>query len=189
MLDEVEYIQSIFKINTDNPYVITDLAEEVEKIDSFDDFRSWLKININHFDAQYMNPFQKFTFLIRMYLRKQLELKNAERIENSKIFSKNFSYKVKQVSHLVDEKEILAQQIKLDGKQFFTDYEISQINKLGGLSACIRIQRSTSGADALAEKISEMAYDMMVSNIIEYKPKEETNHRVTDLISNIVEEK
>ncbi|NOR55529.1 MAG: hypothetical protein GQ531_04920 [Sulfurovum sp.] len=187
MLEKVEYIKSIFKIDLDNPYLITDIAEELVKIELFDDYRKWLKINLNHIDAQYKYGYQKFVFLTRMYLKKRLEFINAEMLLQSKAYAKELAYKVKEVSSLVEEKGLTFEYFKdTGGGAFFTDLEVSQLNKIGGLDSSIRLQKSLSGSDALADKLVLMAFDFLVTSIIEYKPQKKTTTEVSILVKNVV---
>ncbi len=186
MLAKVDYVKSIFKINTDNPYAITDIAEEIKKIDSFDDFREWLKANLNHLDIEYLNSFSKFIFLVRMYRKKKLELENKDRIQESKTFAKLLVKKVKQVAPIIEKNELAVKSIRLNGEQFFSDFELSQIGKLGGLSACVNLQKSVSGNDRLEEKLIAIMFDLLVDNIIEYKPQKKAKNKVTILIDEVI---
>jgi len=187
MLDKVEYIKSIFKIDSDNPYIVTDIAEELSKIDDFNNFRIWIKINLNHFDAQYMNPFHKFTFLIRLYQEQRLELVNAGRITKSREYAIELSTKVKSVSAYVLEKGATYHQLKTkDKREFFTSFDKSQLEKVGGLISAVNLQKSISGADALADKIEELAYELIITNTIEYKPQKKSSSSVEKLLDGVV---
>ena len=186
MIEKVEYIASIFKIDVDNSYIVTDIAEELSKIDSFDDFREWLKGNVNHVDAQFMNPYKTFTFLVHKYLKKSLELKNTERIRNGKKYVIELSNKVRQVSYYVEDKGATYENFKINGKEAFSSFDKSQLDKVGGLLAAVRLQKSVSGADALADRLEELAYDLIVTNIIEYQSQDKTETNVNKLLNEAI---
>jgi hypothetical protein len=189
MIEKVEYIKSIFKIDADNPYVITDIADELVRVDHFDDYRKWLKSNVNHYDAQYLKPYEKFVFLTHKYLKQRLEIENSERITNGRMYALELSSKVKAVSNYVEEYGATYETLKLKGsdKELFSGFDKSQLAKVGGLISAVRLQKSISGTDALADKLEELAYELIVTNIIEYKPQKKTETCVSKLLDGVVE--
>lgn len=186
MVDKVEYIASIFKIDVNNQYVILDIAEELKRIDSFDHFRNWLKVNLNHYDAQYLKPYEKFIFLIRMYLKNRVESLNSERISKSRVHAFELAKKVKLVSPFVEDRGLDCKNFKTPtGEKFFSTFDVSQIDKVGGLLAAVRLQKSVSGSDALIEKLLELSHDLIVNNIIEFKSEEKQCDQIRDRLENI----
>lgn len=187
MIEKVEYIKSIFKIDADNSYLITDIAEELVKIEDFDNYRKWLKVNLNHYDSQYMKPFEKFVFLTQKYLKQRLEIENSERITNGRLYALELSSKVKAVSSYVEEYGATYEDLKLKGsdKELFSGFDKSQLAKVGGLQSAVQLQKSVSGSDALVDKLEQLAYDLIIYNIIEYKPSEMMSKQIKNRLSDV----
>lgn len=188
MVEKVEYIASIFKIDVNSQYAVLDIAEELRKIDSFDDFRNWLKVNLNHYDAQYLKPYEKFVFLTCKYINKRLEFENSERITKGKLYAIELSSKVKAVSYYVEERGATYEKLKIKNtnKEIFSSFDKSQLEKVGGLFVAVRLQKSISGTDALADKLEELAYDLIVTNTIEYEPQKKTENNVNKLLGEAI---
>ena len=180
-IEMVEYICSIFKLDNNNTFIILDVVHELEKINSFDTFRNWLKDNLNHFDTQYMNSYQKFMFLISKYLQVEFEHLNQERISESKKQALLLANKVKATTKIVEEldTEPKCENFKTpDGSCLFTVFEMSQIRKLGGIYVCVQWQKSVSGRDALVEKFEELFREIISQKSIAYQ---EVNDQKSDI--------
>lgn len=185
MIAKVDYIKSIFKITGDNPYVISDIADDMAGVQNFDDFRVWLKSNINHIDTQYMNGFQKFTFLAKEYKKQYAKRTNSSRLSKSQDTAKQIADKIRSVAHHLDiDPNLTPHHFQIDGKCYFSKFEISQIEKIGGLHRCVMLQKSVSGEDALLERLrDEMAGIVMVQALA--KPTEQTNVKVSKLMRGV----
>ncbi len=186
MQAKVEFVKTIFNLNVDNFHVVKSIADELTKIDDFDDYEKWIKDNLNSLDNQYMNAYKKFVFLTRKYLKQKLELVNKDRLKKSKTFAKTLAAKVKLVAPQIEENGLVVKQVKLDGEEFFTDFELSQLDKLGGLSACLRFQKSVSGSDDLEDKLIALMFDLLITDIIEYKPQKKTENMVNKLLGEAI---
>ena len=185
MLAKVDYIKSVFKITEQNPYITTDIAEELAKVEDFNEFRKWLKINLNHLDTQYMNGFTKFNFLARMYL--QSHQVDKARLAESSSFAKSLAEKIRSVSsYVLDNNNLKCENFVSDKECIFTDFEQTHLAKIGTLLQCVKIQRSVSGEDPLFEKLNKNMQQIVINDSIGYKPKEKTTHRVTSLIGGMV---
>jgi hypothetical protein len=187
MEEKVEYIAAIFKIDASNTYLIIDIADDLSKVNNFDDYRKWLKTNLNHLDAKFLKPYEKFVFLTQKYIKQKLETENSERINKGREHAIELSNKVRCVSHYVVEHGATYSNFKTkDGVEAFSSFEQSQLEKVGGLLASVRLQKSISGADALADRLEELAYDLIVTNIIEYKSQKKTDNSVSKLLDGTI---
>jgi len=161
MINKIEYIKDIFNIKGENKHIIISIAEEIDKIEDFNDFRNWIKINLNHADTKYIKSFDKFIFLMNLYMKEYIEFKNRKRIKNGKKYAKKLSNKIKQISHLVENETLSILNIKTkNNKDFFNDFDKSQIKKIGGIKSAVNLQKSISGSDALNDKLEKLAYNL-----------------------------
>lgn len=186
MIEKVEFIKSIFNMKKDNAYEIKGIVEELEKIEFFNDYQQWIKDNLSHPKTRYKIGYEKFMFLTRMYKTIRLELLNKDRLKKSRTFAKTLASKVKLVAPQIEENGLTVKEINLDGENFFTDFELSQLDKLGGLNACLRHQKRISGSDDLEDKLVALMYDILITDIIEYKPQEKTENNVNKLLGEAI---
>ncbi len=173
MVLKVDYIKRFFKIESDNPLVIKDIAEEIDKNGDFEDFRNWLKEYSNHIDFQYLNGFQRFIKLSELYSRKTAEANNQDRLGKSSSYAIKLAQKVKDVSnHVLDNNDLKYMHFVTPDGCFFSDFDIKQLDRVSSLLGCVRLQVSVSGEDELLNRLDENMKQIVMSNALGYTKKE-----------------
>lgn len=69
------------------------------------------------------------------------------------------------------------------GEQYFTDKEVKALSAIGSPLHCIRLQRSVSGRDMLAERLEELFIERITY------PQLEAPQQTNNLIGNLAKDK
>ena len=181
----IGYIANILNIKTDSELVVLDMMSELKTITDIPDYQKFIKKNFNHYDLQYMTGFQKFIRLTEMYKLKRFEMQNKDRLKNSANFAFKLSEKVKTVSSKVKgNPELNFNNFRINGEPYFTEFEISQLSKIGSLYKCVQLQRSVSGRDALLERLQEQAREVIFQKALQ-KPEKNVAELVTKVANSV----
>jgi len=176
MRDLIEYLMAILNVKTDSSFVVLDMQNELQDITDIADYQKFIRKNINYLGMEYMTGFQKFIKLTEMYKRQYTEKHNQERLLGSQDTARKLAVKVKSVASTIENNDIEFKNIK----DFFTAWEIKELNKIGNAMKCIRLQKSVSGSDELYEKLKEQMREIVMVNMLD-KPKETTYKKILDM--------
>jgi len=174
MREVVEYLTNILNIKTDSELVIIDMLDEIRSIKNMAEYRQYIRANINHLGMDYMTGFQKFILLTKKYKEKVAREDNAGRIERGNKYALELADKVRSVSgHVLDKPFLDFDNFVSNGKSIFTDFDKTELSKIGSLSSCANLQRSQSGKDMLFERLCGQMEKIVINKAIS-APKTET---------------
>lgn len=174
MREVVEYLTNILNIKTDSELVIIDMLDEIRSIKNIAEYRQYIRDNINHLGMDYMTGFQKFILLTKKYKERAAREDNAGRIEGGNKYALELSEKVRSISgHILDKAFLDFDNFVSNGKSIFTDFDKTELSKIGSLVCCANLQRSKSGQDMLFERLCVQMEKIVINKAI-CAPKTDT---------------
>lgn len=159
MKDLIEYIIEIFGLNIKSTIAMMDMENDIGEIRDHANYAKYLKSSFNLSDVQYLTAYQKFLELTKRYKRQEQEELNRTKIEKMGTHAERLASKV----HEIDTMVLNAQNdnhkwdgFKVAGECFFSVKEIKALETIGSPIHCVRLQRSVSGRDVLAERLEAL---------------------------------
>ena len=162
MKDLIEYLVSILNIKTNSSFVILDMTEEIKEIEDLVEYRNFMRQSFDYLGMEYYTGFQKFIKLTAIYKRQYTKNKNAQRISKSVKVASILAQKIKDVQSYIENGKEDYSDFNSDEKCYFSKFEISQIERLGGLRNCVRLQKSVSGDDELLNQLKAQMEEMII---------------------------
>jgi hypothetical protein len=154
-----------------------DMVTELQPIQNQSEYIKFIKSRINVVGMEYLPAYQRFIKLTEQYKRQEVENLNRSKIEAIGSVAERLANKVKEIDTLVlnaqyDNHEW--SKFKMGGECFFTEKEIKALLTIGSPLRCVRLQRSVSGRDMLAEKLEELFVERVSYPQLE-APKQSNN--------------
>ncbi len=149
MKNLVNYIGSLLNIKIDNPLIIEDMKQELNKISDLVSYREYIRDNLKHPDVDFSTGFQKFIILTNKYLKMEESVTLPH--DTAKSFSKQLAHKVKQTRNIVEEKNIVFSMLRIDGEKFFTDKELKALQGIGSIIYIIESSRQNTLEEQLID--------------------------------------
>lgn len=162
--DAVKAVIQTLNIKEVSQLTISRIDAELRTIPSLENYIAYMEKNVDHANVDRKTGYQKFLKLNDMYKSKLAKLLAREELEKASGKAKALAEKVNNVSSKFDETEYrinhLGHTIKSlhfrSFKGYFTEDEIKTLSLIGSLGRCIKLQKSESGSDALADKIESI---------------------------------
>ena len=152
-----------FNFRSKNGKKITKSREnEIKDIEDIAGYRDFMRKSFDYLGMEYYTGFQKFIKLTNIYKRQYAKDTNVERISKSVQTAYILAQKVKAVISYVESGKDKYSSFSSNGKSYFTKFEISQLEKLGGLQKSVHLQKSVSGDDALFNRLKKQMQEMII---------------------------
>jgi len=156
----IKYICTLTGLELDE--IILFRVADKTKTYNLSDFINFMEANLDHPNLSYKNPLQKFLTFCKLY-NLQIEIKKEKDIQTD---SQKLANKFKSVKVMLENEILQGKSPRLsflkerDGKNYFSDFEISVLNKIGSINHLIRLSNSFS----LADKINDSILSVLHSN-------------------------
>jgi len=152
MQNLINYTASILNIKIDNPLIIEDMKQELQKVENLVEYREYIRENIKNIDLDYQTGFQKFIILTNKYLNEQEQMKLPNELAQN--FSKQLTHKVEQARTFIKNQIELGNEkpfssLVVDGHKFFTDKELKALLGLGRSSVIVELSEQHKLTDNL----------------------------------------
>ena len=123
-----------------------------------------------------------------MYKKKTAEESNTERLGKSSLYAIKLAEKVRAVAGdaLDNDKLGYSNFVNSDGC-LFSKFDIEQLDKIGSLHACINIQRSVSGEDALLDRLDANMRHIVMSEALGHTTKEALHNNTMDAVKQLAQ--
>lgn len=187
MKDLIEYVCVIFGLQITSKIALLDMENDIGIIQNHAEYIKYLKSSFNLSDLQYLTAYQKFLELTKRYKRIEQEELNRNKIKNMGTAAERLASKVREIDTMVlnaQNDNHQWEKFKLTtGEQYFTDKEVKALSTIGSPLHCVRLQRSVSGRDMLAERLEELFIERITY------PQLEAPVQSNNLIANLAKEK
>lgn len=180
MKARIEYIANYLGIDISNPYSLTDIAE----IKDLDKFTVFMKQNIKNTRLDFLNPLQKLTELRKMF---DLE-ENKDRLEKASSEAYRIAEKIREIKPLI-KKEIECgklpklDELKLNGENYFSNFEISTLSKIGDLKKICFLDDNFKLEEELSKVFSSIVLSMANKSVLSGQISTETTKDVQSVKS------
>ena len=130
-----------------------------------------------HADLKFMNGYQKFIELTNRYTDALIRIQAKEALAYVPSRAKELSNKIREVSSAYADNEYARRYLHRNTKElnylsfkgYFTQKDISTLSIIGTLKTCIDLQRQSSGADALEDKLNSILENIALRNVVKNK--------------------
>ena len=169
MKNTINHIIRVLNIKDADAFVADRLTKEMIGVD-IPSYLSYIEKHHNHIDLSFMTGYQKFLELTKRY-KVGLNERNARlEIEKGRGRAVELANKVKELKTAFRESEYKRKYLGYSHKElnfhnfrdnftkecYFTDEDTALLKTIGNLGKCLQLQESSSGSDALEEKLSEI---------------------------------
>lgn len=182
-----KYIIDLLNIKVESEYSILEINSELTSMSDPKAFIDHIRSRLNMSGFEYMTGFQKFVTLAKQYRQKEIEELNRNKIKNMGTAAERLASKVHEIDTMVlnaKNDNHQWEKFKLTtGEQYFTDKEVKALSAIGSPLHCIRLQRSVSGRDMLAERLEELFIERITY------PQLEAPQQTNNLIGNLAKDK
>lgn len=185
MKDLIEYISQIFGLQLTSKIALIDMENDIGEIRDHATYVRYLKSSFNLSDLQYLTAYQKFLELTKRYKRIELEQFNQSKIEKMGSVAERLANKVREIDTIVLNAQNDNHQWEKfkysNGDNAFNEKEIKALSVIGSPLICVRLQRSISGRDCLAERLETLFVDRITH------PQLEAPQQSNQLIANLAQ--
>lgn len=134
-MEEIEYIANFLGIDLSIKYALKEIALIEDKA-AFIDF---MHVNVNHMSLEYKNALQRLSVLKKLFFLEVNAHRFNKAMSQAALIAKKFS-DVKSLikQELACDKEITLEMLFLEGKPYFSSFELRALNTLGPIRYLIR---------------------------------------------------
>jgi ribonuclease HII len=162
MRDLIEYLVAILDIKTNSNFVILDITNEIKDIEDLAGYRDFMRRSFDYLGMEYYTGFQKFIKLTAIYKRQYAKDTNKQRISKSVQTASILAKKVKAITSYIEDGKEDYNYFVSNEKPYFSKFEISQLQTIGGLRNCVRLQKSVSGDDVLLNRLKKQMQEIII---------------------------
>ena len=163
MKNAVKHVIRVLNIKDADALVADRLTKEMAGVD-IPLYLSYIEKHHNHIDLSFMTGYQKFLELTKKYKAGVAERNARPQIEAGYTIAKELAQKVRETKDTYEKSEYQREYLGYTHKElnfhnfkgYFTEEDTALLKTIGNLGQCLQLQESSSGGDALEEKLSEI---------------------------------
>lgn len=183
----IKYIIDLLNIKVESEYSIIEIGKELGTVRDIGGFIQYIRDRINSFNHQYLTGFQKFIVLASEFKKIEAEILNKAKIEKMGSVAERLANKVREIDTIV----LNAQNDNHEWEKFkysngdnaFNEKEIKALSVIGSPLVCVRLQRSISGRDCLAERLETLFVDRITHQQLE--APQQSNQLIANLAQSV----
>jgi len=163
MKQSILYLAKLINLELDE-VVISKIGEKLQGLDG-NKFIEFVENSLDRTELQYKNGMQKFLKLVKMY-KEKLNEKRVEKAESEAyLLAKKFlDINTALTMELSMGKNPRLEFIKTNGQDYFSSFEIKQLNEIGNIAYLLDLSREGLLEDELNKKFMKLIYKNNPSN-------------------------
>ena len=184
MKNAVKHVIRVLNIKDADALVADRLTKEMTEVD-IPSYLGYIEKHHNHADLSFMTGYQKFLELTKKYKAGVAERNARPQIEAGYTRAKELAQKVRETKETYEKSEYQRAYLGYTHKElnfhnfkgYLTDEDTALLKIIGNLGKCLHLQESSSGGDALEDKLSEILKAIVIRGVSQIALEDKSANR------------